>query len=184
MTTLKKSLKGVQTVDASDGPTIPQGAVTQFIQRARVSRANGLEETVLDFEDNSEEANFKYLVDSDGGDPLDVGLRSIDAISKVVSGKNASGIAQFNSLPSITVNTIQKSTAEELVPFILETLEMTTPVTEGLRNGLENALGFSLLSKAIAQELKRGGEIYNKFIVDVKASGRSTIREWINSGTR
>jgi hypothetical protein len=186
MTDIKKSLRGVRTVDASDDPTTPKSAVTQFIQSTLLAQnSNGLEKTILDFEDNSIESNFKYLVDSDKGNPLEYGLKAIDAMSKVVAGKNQSGVSQFNTLPNITVDKIRKSTAEELVPFILDTLEMTTPVTDGLNNNNRgNALGFSLLSLAIANELKRGGEIYNKFISDVRRSGQNTIKEWVNHGSR
>jgi hypothetical protein len=185
MNTIKKSLNGVQTVDASDDAQVNKSAVTQFIQSSlRNSNRAGIEETTLDFEDKSDITNSKYIVYSDNGNPLDYGLKQLNSMSKVVSGKSALGISSFNELPNITVSKIEKSTADELIPFILETLEMTTPVIEGMRKGLNNAIEFNNLSKSIAQELKRGGEIYQTFISEVKSKGREAVKEWVNSGTR
>lgn len=170
-------------MDATDDPLASESAVTQFIQRALSNReVSGIELSMGEFEDTRDFVVAKFLIDTERGNPLKSGLAKIDSMSAVVKGKNRLGVGQFNDLPSISVTTIQRSTPEELIPFILNTLDIFTPVTSGVLANRVQANRFNALSISIAKQLKRGGEIYQTYINDVISIGTEVIKEWVNNG--
>lgn len=181
MSSFRKSTDIVQDSNFDSEIFLNQTEVQRFLQQSREdANASGVELTTKDYQKKGGQYTLKYMK-NDMGNPIISGLKSLNSLSLVFSGKSRTGMETFNILPTATTTKVRNMTDEELYKFVVDTMGVLFQVEEGLKGGLLNAKAFYNLSKSIGRELKQGKELFNKYREAVFMTGKNMIKEWSNS---
>lgn len=178
MSNIIKTSKVLQEVPGLDNKF--QSEVRLYINR-NLTSDNFIERTIADFEKKSLDYNQKYFM-TNSSNPLLYGLKLLDRMAMIIDNKTYTGTMEFvdKKLYS-TPSKLKNSTILEAIDIVLNTLEMATPVTTGMRYKKPMAMQFNNLAATIAKQVKYGNLVYDNYHELVLDIGQQTIKEWSNS---